>query len=82
MHFKDPSSGVQVSESLTDHCQKQGSPKKIAGSKLKMSSVIDTMNLRQAEHLAGEFLAASKDEGLKTVLEICTVVEVLKIDTL
>ena len=54
----------------------------LAGSKLKMSSVIDTMNVRQAEHLAGEFLAASKDEGVKTGLEICTVIEVLKIDTL
>lgn len=51
---------------------------KTAGSKLKMSLVIDTMNLRQAANPTGEFLTAFEDEGLKSGLAMWAVAEVLK----
>lgn len=58
------------------------SPRKIAGSKSKVRSAIDTINLKWAEHSIGEFQATFEDEGFKSGPEMQTVVEVLQIDKL
>ena len=68
-----------MSESLKGPPSKKRSLKKMAASKPKTSSVMDSE--LETGHPAGEFQAAS-EEGLKSGPEMQTIVEVLQTDPL